>query len=62
MDDIDIANKRTQEELDSIIKAHLESVPPMPVGKPGDCDICGRWNGRLVLGACSPCRDKYNLE
>ena len=31
------------------------------LGKPGDCDLCGEWFGRLVQGACEPCRDKHNL-
>jgi hypothetical protein len=30
-------------------------------GAPGECDICGRWSGRLVRGACAPCRDQYKL-
>jgi len=30
-------------------------------GKPGDCDLCGHWSGRLVNGVCAPCRDKYGL-
>ena len=34
----------------------------LPKGKAGDCDICGEWSGRLINGACAPCRDKYNLE
>ena len=27
----------------------------------GDCDLCGEWSGRLVNGACAPCRDKWSL-
>ena len=30
-------------------------------GVPGDCDVCGYWSGRLVGGACAPCRDKHRL-
>lgn len=30
-------------------------------GCPGDCNCCGEWSGRLVRGACAPCRDKYKL-
>lgn len=30
-------------------------------GKPGDCEMCGEWSGRLVGGACTPCRDTYKL-
>jgi len=28
-------------------------------GKPGDCDLCGEWSGRLIDGACAPCRDYF---
>ena len=31
----------------------------LPPGKPGDCDLCGEWSGRLIEGACAPCRDRY---
>lgn len=30
-------------------------------GVEGDCEFCGYWSGRLVHGACAPCRDKYKL-
>lgn len=30
-------------------------------GVEGDCEVCGYWSGRLVHGACAPCRDKYKL-
>jgi hypothetical protein len=33
----------------------------MPVGRPGECDLCGEWSGRLVNGACAPCRDRRGL-
>lgn len=33
----------------------------MPVGQPGDCDLCGEWSARLVNGACASCRDRYKL-
>ena len=35
----------------------FELVP----GVPGECDICGYWSGRLVQGACAPCRDQFKL-
>jgi hypothetical protein len=28
-------------------------------GKPGDCELCGEWSGRLIDGACAPCRDRF---
>lgn len=27
--------------------------------KQGNCDICGLWDGALVVGACSRCNDLY---
>jgi hypothetical protein len=33
----------------------------IPTGEPGDCDLCGEWTGRLVGGACAPCRDARRL-
>lgn len=33
----------------------------IPHGNSGDCEICGEWFGRLVGGACAPCRDKHGL-
>lgn len=26
----------------------------------GDCDLCGRWTGELIEGACAPC--KHHIE
>lgn len=34
----------------------------LPPGKPGDCEYCGEWSGRLVEGACAPCREHYRLD
>lgn len=38
-----------------------KAVSEMPKGNPGECDLCGEWSGRLVGGACAPCRDRHNL-
>lgn len=61
MDEIDIANKRAEEELDHSIRQRSEAAQRIPKGVPGDCDLCGEWSGRLVGGACAPCRDRHNL-
>lgn len=63
MDDAD----RAQDELDAIdalVEASVIDKPVyvVPPGVPGDCELCGRWSGRLILGACAPCRDRYRLE
>ena len=33
----------------------------IPVGEPGECELCGWDSPRLVNGACAPCRDKHKL-
>lgn len=55
MDDIDRAQ--------DYIEKHEPKPQPyeLPEGKPGECELCGSWFGRLVQGACAPCREKYRL-
>lgn len=57
MDEIDGIVDREQAILDKRIAA----VKPLAAGKPGDCDLCGEWSGRLVGGVCAPCRDRRGL-
>lgn len=57
-DIIDKGNDRAQEILEDAITAARKEIPE---GKPGDCELCGYWSGRLVLGVCAPCRDRYKL-
>lgn len=49
-----------QEERDRI--AAIRANAKLQEGKPGDCDLCGEWSGRLVNGACAPCRDRHGLD
>ena len=56
-DIVDLANERVEKELE----AQLKLPADMPKGKPGDCDMCGEWSGRLVNGVCAPCRERYRL-
>lgn len=61
MEDLDIAAERTlaaQAAAEALIRAKAAAIP---VGAPGDCDLCGEWSGRLVSGACAPCRDRWRL-
>jgi hypothetical protein len=37
------------------------AAKPLEPGVPGDCELCGEWSGRLVRGACAPCRDLRKL-
>lgn len=49
----DLSQKLADDEIGRIRRAAAE----IPVGSQGDCDFCGYWSGRLVDGACAPCRD-----
>ena len=60
-DVIDQGSEREQLDRDLALQAARTAVAQMPAGTPGDCDTCGEWSGRLVLGACAPCRDRYHL-
>lgn len=58
MDEIDKAQER--EELDRS-NAIREASKPLAPGVAGNCDLCDEWSGRLIGGACAPCREKYKL-
>lgn len=57
-DIVDEANDLAQREVETAIRM---AAKPLPAGEPGDCDLCGEWFGRLVGGACVPCRNRYKL-
>jgi hypothetical protein len=59
-DEIDRANERAEADTERAIAAARKGAD-IPAGEPGDCDFCGEWSGRLVRGACAPCRDKRRL-
>jgi hypothetical protein len=58
--DADFAAEITQVRTDSAIEA-IRRKSLIDPGVPGDCDFCGEWSGRLIEGACAPCRDRYKL-
>lgn len=58
MDDCDATDLKEQVLLDAAIRSTAHDIPP---GEPGECDLCGEWSGRLIGGACAPCRDKFKL-
>lgn len=58
-DEIDIANERAEADTERAIAAARSAAGQIEPGQPGDCDFCGEWSGRLVNGACAPCRDKW---
>ena len=57
-DIIDAASEREEAQRQEAIQQCRHELPP---GKPGECDMCGEWSGRLIFGVCAPCRDKYRL-
>ncbi len=56
MDDLDRAADYAELERVALInnRPGAEILP----GKPGECELCGSWSGRLVDGACVPCRNR----
>jgi hypothetical protein len=60
-DVIDQANDKAAALLDAAAAEIRYQASRMPIGEPGDCELCGAWSGRLVRGVCAPCRDKYRL-
>lgn len=59
-DEIDKAQQREQEDRDRAI-AIAAAARDIAPGTPGECDLCGEWSGRLINGACAPCRDRHHL-
>jgi hypothetical protein len=57
-DAIDLAQEREEIATKDAIRRNSSDIEP---GKPGDCDLCGEWCGRLIRGTCARCRDKYKL-
>jgi len=58
MDDADRADDEIERNVSEALRKSRATLQP---GEPGDCDLCGEWSGRLVNGACAPCRDRYKL-
>lgn len=56
-DDMDNANAMMDKQLDDVMARRRPFT--LDAGKPGECDFCGEWFGRIVDGACVPCRDKH---
>lgn len=62
MDDADKADGLIQAREREALAAVQRAAKNIPEGRPGDCDLCGEWSGRLVQGVCARCRDKYRLK
>lgn len=54
----DMADIQNELALEYAIRDAAKDIPP---GVAGDCDLCGEYSGRLIGGACAPCREKYKL-
>jgi hypothetical protein len=61
VDPIDRAQELETAEREQGIADARARAAAIPAGNAGVCDLCGEWSGRLVGGACAPCRDKYKL-
>lgn len=60
-DDADRADMSIESVIDFRVGEAMRAALAIPAGNPGDCDICEEWSGRLVNGACAPCRDRMGL-
>ena len=61
-DEIDRAQAKAEVvEGYAMAAARARAAQPLDPGVEGDCDFCGEWSGRLIGGACAPCRDKRKL-
>jgi len=58
VDEADMTDLREEAVHEARLRAAARLLEP---GVPGECDLCGEWSGRLVRGACAPCRDKRKL-
>ena len=59
MDDVDEATERDERRrAEGIARA---AQVKFAKGTPGECDLCGEFSQRLVLGACAMCRDRRGL-
>lgn len=59
-DEVDITNDRLQHDIDRRVE-EVRKKAELDPGTPGECELCGEWSGRLINGACAPCRDRYKL-
>lgn len=60
-DEADRADFYIENVIDDHVKEAMRKALEIPVGNPGECELCGEYSGRLVNGAFSPCRDRYGV-
>jgi len=61
-DDADVAADDIETLNSKRLAAISQAAANIPAGSPGVCDWCGEESGRLVKGACAPCRERFKLE
>lgn len=61
MDDADITGARMEIQEAADIAGIRRKAAAIPVGTPGECDLCGEESGRLVRGVCARYRDLHKL-
>ncbi len=61
-DEADKASYFIESVIDDHVKDAMRRAAEIPLGNPGDCDICGEYFSRLVNGACGLCRDKFGMK
>lgn len=59
-DEIDKTLER-EAHIDQLNIERCRQQANLDPGKPGDCELCGEWSGRLITGVCAPCRDRHKL-
>ena len=62
IDDADQASDLIEATESNAVERIRIKANQIPNGEPGDCELCGQWSGRLVDGACAPCRDRFKLN
>lgn len=60
-DVIDRANELADAEREHALANVRQRAALIEAGNAGECELCGEWSGRLIKGACAPCRDRYKL-
>ncbi len=61
-DYLEMAEEWIMKSAEDEVKRIRDAAAKIPEGEQGDCELCGAWSGRLVNGACAPCRDRYKLK
>ena len=56
-DDADIASDKIEVYLSDKVSGIRREAASIPEGRPGQCEECGEYSPRLVLGNCAFCRD-----